>query len=83
MSFIVDIIGTEGEDFPEWEKSIRKYCFQGGYGHAISVDIQNYSIPHHWCVRPEYIQEVVKSTLNLKINGRITIRREPDYENWN
>lgn len=83
MSFIVDIKGTEGDDFPLWEKTIRQYCFQGGYGHAITVDISGYTIPHHWCVRPEYLNEVIEHTKNLKIKGRITIRREPEYEHWN
>lgn len=59
-----------------------KFCFQGGYGYHIygMTDIC------HWCVRPEYYQQVkIKDYeyLSLKIHQRyIDINPVAEHERW-
>jgi hypothetical protein len=45
------------EIYKEWIDSIQSYCYQGGVGYKIYYSGE---IPHHWCVRPEYYNDILK-----------------------
>lgn len=74
--------------FSEWEKSIRGYCFQGGYGHSFNFQYGGATSPHHWCVKPQHIDQVLNSItdcirdLIISGNGYLAIKREPAHEHW-
>jgi len=58
-------------------------CFQGGYGHKIW---SSWRLPCHWCVKPEYYNDVKLNSyelLALKIhNQHVTITEKPASERW-
>lgn len=74
--------------FSEWEKYIREYCFQGGYGHSFNFQYGGITSPHHWCVKPQHIDQVLERitdcirNLILSSDGSLTINREPAHEHW-
>ena len=74
---------TPDQYVTKWIKSIEKYCFQGGYGHAFYYGIDT---PHHWCIRPEYIGNIeISDILKIAIilSGRcVSIVKEPHQAIW-
>ena len=82
---IIEKFKKEPEEiYNDWIKSIQSYCFQGGKGYKI-----NYSgtIPHHWCIKPDYYEIV--STIPIEVilsaficNYYITISSKCEDEYW-
>ncbi len=71
------------EIFQEWIDSIKVYCFQGGYGYAISYP----GAPHHWVIRPEYYEQVTNIPEYVYLascvaNQYIDIANVTEWENW-
>ena len=71
------------EIFQEWIDSIKVYCFQGGYGYAISYP----GAPHHWVIKPEYYEQVAKIPEKVKLaacvsNQYIDISERAEWERW-
>ena len=58
INFIENIYEKHPEEiYKEWINSIQPYCFQGGIGHKIYYSGE---IPHHWCIKPEYYNDILK-----------------------
>jgi hypothetical protein len=69
-------LGKEPEKiYEDWITSIQPYCFQGGIGHKIqyssNTSISCNSIPHHWCIKPEYYKLVINIPANVILSGII------------
>lgn len=70
--------------YNDWIKSIHPYCFQGGKGYKITY---SGTIPHHWCIKPDYYKivstipdEVVLSAFIC--DNYITISSKCEDETW-
>ena len=58
--------------YKEWVNSIQPYCFQGGIGHKIQYsNTDNHILPHHWCIKPEYYNNVVNIPNNVILSAII------------
>ena len=89
---IKKIVKKEPEEiYNEWIKSIQPYCFQGGIGHKIQYSINNStssnSIPHHWCIKPEYYKQVINIPENVILSGivcdkYINISEKSEKQYW-
>ena len=57
--------------YEEWINSIQPYCFQGGIGHKIQYSSTNTDIhmPHHWCIKPEYYNNVIDIPSNVILSA--------------
>jgi hypothetical protein len=64
-------LGKEPEKiYEDWIHSIQPYCFQGGIGHKIQYSsTSNNSIPHHWCIKPEYYKVVINIPETVILSG--------------
>jgi hypothetical protein len=82
--YVNSIIGENPEThYANWFESIQNHCFQGGFGHSIICTpplIGKYSCkeygsiysPHHWCVRPEYFNQVRLIPHSVLLSALIT-----------
>lgn len=67
-----------------WLDKITPFCFQGGYGHSISYN----NSPHHWCIKPEYYQEIISGIPNelyiaaVLLDMYLVIEPFPAMEKW-
>ena len=85
INHIIEKFKKEPEEiYNDWIKSIQPYCFQGGKGYKI-----NYSgtIPHHWCIKPDYyeIVSIIPKEVLLSafiIDKYIVISSNCEYEYW-
>ena len=86
---IKNSLGKEPETiYKEWINSIQPYCFQGGIGHKIQYS--NYStntIPHHWCVKPEYYKIILNIPETVILSSvicdkYINISEKLENQNW-
>ena len=86
---IENSLGKEPEKiYEDWIHSIQPYCFQGGLGHKIQYStIFNTSIPHHWCIKPEYYKLVINIPENVILSGivcdkYINISEKSEIQYW-
>jgi hypothetical protein len=77
--------------YEDWITSIQPYCFQGGIGHKIQYSTNSTnsssSIPHHWCVKPEYYKIVINIPENVILSGTvcdkyINISEKSEIQYW-
>ena len=72
------------EIFNKWISDIYPYCFQGGYGHSISYT----NAPHHWCIKPEYYNQIIEQLpceviiAGVILNRYLEIALLPAMEKW-
>jgi hypothetical protein len=88
-------LGKEPEKiYEDWITSIQPYCFQGGLGHKIQYSSNtsntsntSNSIPHHWCIKPEYYKLVINIPENVILSGivcdkYINISEKSEIQYW-
>ena len=71
----------------DYVKELDKFCFQGGYGYSVSYGSHT---PHHWCLKPEYYQQMgkipedIQEILAIYGKDEVLIRIEPEclIESW-
>ena len=83
LFIIITFTKSANEIFSEWINSIQQYCFQGGYGYAISYP----NAPHHWVIKPEFYEQVSNIPNYVKLaacvsNQYINITEVADWEKW-
>ena len=75
---------TPQNTFQIWIEQIEPYCFQGGYGYAITYT----NAPHHWCIKPDYyifVLELLDEKIiisSILCNAYLEIASEPAMEKW-
>jgi hypothetical protein len=86
---IENIFGKHPEIiYNEWINSIQPYCFQGGIGYKIQYSsTPENTIPHHWCVKPEYYNCVVNISDNVILSAivcdkYINISEQSEKQYW-
>ncbi len=80
-SMVKQIVNVEKKEpeiiYKEWIETIQPYCFQGGIGHKIQYSSYtndnntSYNMPHHWCIKSEYYNNVINIPDNVILSAII------------